>query len=220
MTLTEIPPTPPPVTVTLRAPLSGVMVAIEQVPDPVFAQKMVGDGISIDPVSQVLVAPCDGEVIQLHPSRHAVTIRTADEVELLMHIGLDTVTLRGQGFAPCVKEGDWVRLGDPLIEFDADYLALHAKSLLTEMLVINGDRVTQIRPRSGAVVVGQDVVLELVLQGASRQAKVTAGKTVTSELVMIPNPVGLHARPAAVLANLAKKYQSAIHLKVGDQQVN
>ncbi|MFM7449811.1 MAG: phosphoenolpyruvate--protein phosphotransferase [Leptolyngbyaceae cyanobacterium] len=220
MTLTEIPLTPPPVTVTLKAPLSGVMVAIEQVPDPVFAQKMVGDGISIDPVSQVLVAPCDGEVIQLHPSHHAVTIRTADEVELLMHIGLDTVTLRGQGFTPRVKEGDRVRLGDPLIEFDADYLALHAKSLLTEILVINGDRVTQIRPRSGAVVVGQDVVLELVLQGTSRQAKATSGETVTSELVMIPNPVGLHARPAAVLANLAKKYQSAIHLKVGDQQVN
>jgi len=84
--------------VALIAPLSGQLVPIEQVPDPVFAQKMVGDGVSIDPTSQTLLAPCDGEVIQLHPSNHAVTVKTADGLEVLMHIGLDTVTLRGEGF--------------------------------------------------------------------------------------------------------------------------
>ncbi|UBF27376.1 PTS glucose transporter subunit IIA [Kovacikia minuta CCNUW1] len=112
-------------TILLRAPLSGHLVPIEQVPDPVFAQKMVGDGISIDPISQTLVAPCDGEVIQLHPANHAVTLKTGEGLEVLMHIGLDTVALKGQGFTPKVKMGDRVQSGDALIEFDADYVALH-----------------------------------------------------------------------------------------------
>ena len=82
----------PPVThLKLTAPLTGVLVPIEQVPDPVFAQKMVGEGISIAPVSTRLLAPCDGEVIHIHPSKHAVSIRAAEDLEVLLHIGLDTV---------------------------------------------------------------------------------------------------------------------------------
>lgn len=71
----------------ISAPLTGIMVPIDQVPDPVFARKMVGDGFSIDPLSNVLVAPVAGEVVDLQPSHHAVTIRTADGLEILMHIG-------------------------------------------------------------------------------------------------------------------------------------
>ena len=108
------------VSVSLVAPLSGRLVKIESVPDPVFAEKMVGDGISIDPVSQSLIAPCEGVVIQIHPSSHAVTLRSPEGVEVLMHIGLDTVTLRGEGFTSHVKVGDRVKVGDPLINFDAD----------------------------------------------------------------------------------------------------
>jgi multiphosphoryl transfer protein len=81
----------PPVTrLDLKAPLTGVLVPIEQVPDPVFAQKMVGEGVSIDPLSDHLLAPCDGEVSHLHPAAHAVTIRTLGGLEVLLHIGLDT----------------------------------------------------------------------------------------------------------------------------------
>jgi glucose-specific phosphotransferase system IIA component len=87
-------------TLRLTAPLSGYLLSIESVPDPVFAQKMVGDGISIDPTSSVLQAPYDGEVVQVHPSHHAVTLKTAEGIEILMHIGLDTVELRGEGFTP------------------------------------------------------------------------------------------------------------------------
>src|SRR6186997_976596 len=93
----------PPVTrVSLVAPITGILVPIEQVPDPVFAQKMVGEGISIDPLSDRLLAPCDGVVAHLHPSHHAVTIRTAGGLEVLLHIGLDTVQMRGDGFTPRV----------------------------------------------------------------------------------------------------------------------
>src|SRR5512135_2995708 len=110
---TEIPTTTR--TCTLIAPLSGFLVPIERVPDPVFAQKMVGDGIAIDPVSQSLLAPCDGQVVMLHPANHALTLAVEGGLELLMHIGLDTINLKGQGFTPKVKNGDPVKAGDALI---------------------------------------------------------------------------------------------------------
>lgn len=204
----------------LTAPLSGYLLAIESVPDPVFAQKMVGDGISIDPTSTVLKAPCDGEVVQLHPSLHAITLKTADGLELLMHIGLDTVELRGEGFTPKVKLGDRVSAGDPLIEFDLDYVALHAKSLLTQIVVTNSDRVADFVFQSGVVESGQDILLELVLAEAEESSADVTGEQVDSQPIVIGNPLGLHARPAAVLVNLAKTFQSQITLKRGDDHAN
>jgi phosphoenolpyruvate-protein phosphotransferase len=204
----------------LVAPLSGFLLPIEQVPDPVFAQKMVGDGISIDPTSNVLVAPCDGEVIQVHPSNHAVTIKTNEGIEILMHIGLDTVELRGEGFTSRVQLGDRVTTGTPLIEFDIDYIALHAKSLLTQVVVTNTDRIAEFVYQSGRVQSGQDIFLELVLTEGKADVAVVGGDVATSEPIVIPNPAGLHARPAAVLVNLAKKYQSQVVLHRGDDQVN
>src|SRR6476661_7172000 len=119
------------------APISGQVWPLERVPDPVFAQKMVGDGLSIDPTDAVLVAGCDGEVVALHAAGHAVTIRTPEGIDLLMHVGIDTVNLKGQGFHPRVRVGDRVRAGGPLIEFDLDFVATHAKSLLTQVIVTN-----------------------------------------------------------------------------------
>src|SRR3954452_666333 len=82
------------------APLSGQVWSLERIPDPVFAQKMVGDGLSIDPTDALLLAPCDGRVVALHAAGHAVTIRTPEGIELLAHIGIDTVALKGEGFRP------------------------------------------------------------------------------------------------------------------------
>ena len=204
----------------LVAPLSGFLFPIEQVPDPVFAQKMVGDGISIDPISTVLSAPCDGDVIQVHPSNHAITVKTDEGIEILMHIGLDTVELRGKGFIPRVKLGDRVTTGTPLIEFDIDYIALHAKSLLTQVVVTNSDRIAEFVYPSGRVQSGQDIFLELVLTENKVNTAAIGGEVVTSEPIVIHNPTGLHARPAAVLVNLAKKFQSSVYLRRGDNHVN
>src|SRR3954469_25437398 len=128
-----------PDTLTLTAPLSGVIYPLERVPDPVFAQKLVGDGISIDPTDACLRAPCAGEVWHLRAAGHAVTVRAAGGVEVLMHIGIDTVALKGAGFTPRVKIGDRVELGAPLIDFDLDRVATHAKSALTEVIITNGE---------------------------------------------------------------------------------
>jgi phosphoenolpyruvate-protein phosphotransferase len=216
----------PPVTrLDLKAPLTGVLVPIEQVPDPVFAQKMVGEGVSIDPLSDRLLAPCDGEVSHVHPASHAVTIRTLGDLEVLLHIGLDTLKMRGEGFDAKVKVGDQVRTGDELISFDLDKVATSAKSLLTQMVITNPDLLTSFTPRMGLVTAGADDVAEVTFgdverEGAAEGAPAPAGRTVTSDAVIIPNPEGLHARPAAVLANLAQKYESDIRLKRGDDQAN
>ena len=214
------PTAPPTVRISLVAPLTGIMVPIEQVPDPVFAQKMVGEGISIDPLSDHVLAPCDGEIVNLHPSAHAVTIRAAGDLEILVHIGLDTVKMRGEGFRPKVKVGDRVRTGDELIAFDLDKVAVTAKSLLTQVVVANSDRLASFVARTGLVTAGVDEVAEVEVAAPAGPGAVVVGRTVASDAVVVPNPEGLHARPAAMLANLAQKFSAEIRLKRGEDQVN
>ena len=204
----------------LLAPVSGVLYPLETVPDPVFSQKLAGDGISIDPTDNVLRAPCPGEIVQQHAAGHAVTLKTATDIELLMHVGIDTVSLKGQGFTSRVKLGDKVETGAPLIEFDLDYVATNAKSLLTEVIISNGERVSGVVYGSGTATVGKTPVLTLTLNGAGAAAKEETGPTVTSNAIILPNPNGLHARPAAVLSSIAKKFKSDIRLQLGDRSAN
>ena len=206
--------------VSVRAPLSGVVWPLERIPDPVFAQKMVGDGASIDPIDAVLVAPCDGDVLALHPAGHAVTLRTAEGAEILLHIGIDTVALKGEGFHPMVSAGETVRVGAPLISFDLDYLATHAKSLLTQVVITNGHGLTNWERATGQVVAGKDLLFSVDFFSPEKAGATEAAETITSDAIVIPNPTGLHARPAAVLASLAKGFRSSIKLQLGDQQAN
>jgi phosphocarrier protein FPr len=206
---------------SVLSPLSGQVWPLERVPDPVFAQKMVGDGLSIDPTDALLVAACDGEVVSLHAAGHAVTLRTADGIEVLMHVGIDTVTLKGEGFRPRVKRGDTVRAGDPLLAFDLDFVATHAKSLLTQIVIANSERVTSWKRATGYVSAGKDALFTVTYADADvAPAASTTAATITSEAIVIPNPTGLHARPAAVLANLAKKFQSSIKLQLDGRYAN
>lgn len=205
----------------LTAPLSGVMVPLETVPDPVFAQKMVGDGVSIDPTSDELLAPLPGRVTQFHRAGHAVTITGDNGLEVLLHIGLDTVMLRGEGFTPLVTEGDIVATGQPLIRFDPLVVGARAASLLTQMVIANGDLVTRYVPAKGLVTAGTDAALSVDLVGGAPEEE-TPGATgaILSDEVTLPNPAGLHARPAAVLAVEAKKYKSDIRLLRGSDSAN
>jgi phosphocarrier protein FPr len=197
------------------------MVPIDTVPDPTFAQKMVGDGIAIDPTSEVLVSPCKGRVTQLHSSHHALTVTTPEGVEVLMHIGLDTVMLKGKGFDPRVAEGAEVAAGDPLIAFDADYLAHNARSLLTMMIVANGETVERYLPGSGTARAGHTRALELKLApDAGAKGEAAAGGSVLSDEIVILNPAGLHARPTAVLVAKAKTFSSDLRLVKGSNEAN
>jgi len=209
-------------TLLLLAPISGPLLPLEEVPDPVFAEKMVGDGVSIDPVSSRLLAPCDAEILSVHPSGHAITLRTADDVELILHIGLDTVTLRGEGFLPLRKKGDRVRAGEPLIDFAADYVATHAPSLLTQMVISTPDRIAGLKRRTGYAEAGRDVVIEAMLAAAPKTTETPAGdrETLVSPQLLVRNPTGLHARPAAVIASTARKFRADVRVRCGTREAN
>src|SRR5580700_10282202 len=116
---------------SILAPFDGWCSSLDEVPDAVFAGRMLGDGLAIDPTSGILTAPCAGEIITLPASAHAVSIRTPQGIELLIHIGIDTVHLAGRGFEARVRPGTHVRAGDELILFDLDVVARGAKSLMT-----------------------------------------------------------------------------------------
>ena len=206
----------------ITAPLSGVMVPLSSVPDPVFAQKMVGDGVSIDPTSAEMLAPISGTVVNLHKAHHALTIVGDSGVEVLVHIGIDTVELKGEGFTPLVKQGDKVTRGQPLIRFDLDTVGRKARSLLTQVLITNGDVVSTYTPATGLVTAGKSVALTLGLVGASGEAasEQSSQNVVLGNVIALPNPSGLHARPAAVLAGAAKKFTSDVRLVRGGEAVN
>jgi phosphocarrier protein FPr/phosphocarrier protein len=224
--------------VEILAPLSGVLVPLESVPDPVFAQKMVGDGVSLDPTSSDLLAPVAGIVTQLHRAHHALTITTEQGLEVLLHIGLDTVTLKGEGFTPKVSQGDHVEVGQTLISFDGDLVARKARSLLSQILIANVEKVARFTPASGTVVAGESVILTLELAGAEqigeppvevagkkeaevgKEQEAEVGEAVTSAEISLPNPSGLHARPAAVLATEARKFKSEVRMLRGSDEVN
>ncbi|MGT2471812.1 phosphoenolpyruvate--protein phosphotransferase [Paraburkholderia terrae] len=210
-----------PLRIELIAPLSGVLVPLDSVPDPVFAQKMVGDGVSIDPTSDELLAPLSGKVTQLHRASHAVTITGDNGLQVLLHIGLDTVLLRGEGFMPLVNEGDTVAAGTPLIRFDPVVVGAKASSLLTQMVVANGELVARHIPAKGLVNAGTDTALYVELVGsiANKETAGAAGAIVSGEITL-PNPAGLHARPAAVVAVAAKKFTSDIRLLRGSDSAN
>ncbi len=203
---------------TINAPLAGVVVSLDEVPDPVFAQKMVGDGVVIDPLDHVLVAPFAGEVIQLHRAAHAVTIKSDSGIELLMHIGLDTVNLNGAGFTARVKEGDRVAAGESLIEFDPDYLATHAKSLLTEIILAGGEKVVDIVAPGKCIAAGERLLVAASV--ASDADAGEAGEKISSQPIKILNPNGLHARPAARFATEAKKFEAKITLAKDGREVS
>lgn len=213
--------------ITLTAPVSGVIMPLTEVPDPVFAQKMLGDGVAIDPTNEMLLAPCAGTVTQIHSAHHALTITTKEGLEVLMHIGLETVLLKGRGFTPKAKEGNKVKPGDPLIAFDADFLVHNAASLVTIMIISNGEKVASYQPVStGLAEAGKSVVLEVVPVESSSipedkdTEQADPKKLIVSEPILILNVAGLHARPSAVLVNSAKQFSADIKINKDGRSAN
>ena len=205
----------------LLAPLSGILVPLERVPDPVFAQRTVGDGVSIDPTSCDVLAPAAGLVTLLHRAAHALAITTDEGVEILVHIGVDTVSLNGKGFTARVSQGDRVAAGQPLISFDADLIARSAPSLLTQVLVTNRERIRAMTVATGLVDAGRSVILDVELAAAPAVDGAPATEaTAVSADIRLPNRQGLHARPAAVVAAAAKAFRADIRLLRGADAAN
>lgn len=126
---------------TIVAPLTGKIVGIEEVPDPTFAQKMMGDGIAIEPTEGVVVSPVDGEIVQFFHTKHAIGIQSEAGAEILIHVGLETVSMNGEGFEGHVNVGDKVKAGDKLLSFDLGLIKEKAASTVTPIVITNGDAV-------------------------------------------------------------------------------
>lgn len=124
--------------VVIKAPLTGEIHPLSEVPDPVFAEKMMGDGFAITPSEGVVVAPFDGEIVQVFHTKHAIGIRSNEGVEILIHVGLETVKLNGEGFDAHITEGQKVNAGDHLLTFNIDYIKENAKSTITPVIFTNG----------------------------------------------------------------------------------
>ncbi|GMA50056.1 PTS glucose transporter subunit IIA [Alicyclobacillus contaminans] len=152
---------------TLLAPLSGRVVRLEDVPDPVFAQRMVGDGAAIDPTSDTVVSPMDGTLTNLFPTAHAAGVTAASGLEVLVHVGVDTVELKGQGFTPEASQGQTVTVGTPLIRLDLETLRNTAKSVITPVVVTNPALVETLEVTQQDVVeAGRDWLLRVKLRRA------------------------------------------------------
>ncbi|MED5524157.1 PTS glucose transporter subunit IIA [Gallaecimonas pentaromativorans] len=147
--------------IDITAPVSGELVDIEAVPDVVFADKIVGDGIAIKPSSHQVVAPVNGTIGKIFETNHAFSIESEDGVEIFVHIGIDTVELKGEGFVRVAQEGQQVKRGEPVLECDLAFLQEHARSILTPVVVSNMDDFRHIRKKAGKVKGGEDIILTL-----------------------------------------------------------
>lgn len=118
-------------------PLEGEIVPLDVVPDPVFSQKMIGDGFAVNPTNGTVVSPVDGEVISVFPTKHAVSVKSADGREILIHVGLETVTLNGEGFTAFVSDGQRVQKGQKLLEADFQSIKDKVPSIITPVIFTN-----------------------------------------------------------------------------------
>ena len=148
-------------TIDIVAPLSGEIVNIEDVPDVVFAEKIVGDGIAIKPAGHKIVAPVDGTIDKIFETNHAFSIESDNGIELFVHFGIDTVELKGEGFKRIAEEGQQVKVGDTVLEFDLAVLEEKAKSVLTPVVISNMDEIQGLTKMTGPVTVGETVVMQI-----------------------------------------------------------
>lgn len=213
-----------PSTVEMRSPLAGWLSPLDEVPDAAFAGRMLGDGVAIDPVEGRVRAPCRGVVAAVAEARHAITIEAQNGAQILIHIGVDSVTLAGETFISHVKEGQAVEAGDLLITFDLDFVARHAKSVVTPVILVNGDlfEITAVGA-ADRLVGAHDFVMTVARleQSAQGLGDPKATQTDKAERTLIaPIPHGLHARPAAQLAACARKFEAAMTVSTDTKTAN
>ncbi len=203
--------------IVLHAPFAGWLTPLEEVPDPVFAERMMGDGVAVDPVEAVLRAPADATVIAIPDTAHAATLRLANGAELLIHIGLETVALGGRGFRALSAAGAEVKAGDPLIEIDLAAVASAATSLLTPIVVANEGFAFELDKPSRKVACGDPIGC---VRGTAIAASADASGEGYERTVRIEAAHGLHARPAARIAALLRQFQADVSLAVGERAAN
>lgn len=146
-------------TITLSAHMNGTIVPLENVEDDVFSQKILGDGIAIEPKEGKLFAPCDGKIDSVFDTKHAINIVSSDNTEILLHIGIDTVKLEGKHFEAHVSDGQDIKKGDLLISFDMEAIKAEGFKLTTPLIICNTDDYSNITPAAqGAILAGDEII--------------------------------------------------------------
>jgi phosphoenolpyruvate-protein phosphotransferase len=205
----------------LYAFVGGTVVPLETVPDPVFAGGLMGEGVAIEPCDSVLRAPCAGMVAHMHASRHACVIETEGGARVLLHIGLDTVLMLGEGFVACVRAGDTVVTGQPLIEFDPDAIRRHGKATLTVLAVENSSEhgITWRSPERQ--VAAGDALLRLAMgSGAMDAVTSPSDQEIADGWATVRHAGGLHARPSALVATALKPYAACVDIMSRGRKCN
>ncbi|AGK96970.1 PTS system, glucose subfamily, IIA component [Clostridium pasteurianum BC1] len=129
---------------SIYSPTKGNLVRLELVPDDTFAKKMLGDGAALEIEEDIICAPQDGTIKVLFPSKHAFVVETKEGIEILVHIGLDTVNLQGEGFEAIAKVEDKVKVGDPIIKVNRDLIKSKGFNLITMVIVANIENIKDI----------------------------------------------------------------------------
>lgn len=157
--------------ILIKAPVSGQIVALDQVPDPVFSEKALGDGVAVIPEDGRIVSPVNGEIATVAATKHAFGFASEDGLDVLVHVGLETVALDGEGFTVHVKEGDKVKAGDLIAEVDLKFLAGKEINPITPILICGGAEEMEMQTASGHVSAGSNAVITLTAKEAAPERK-------------------------------------------------
>ena len=145
--------------IQLFSPMTGTAVPLERVPDSAFSRKLLGDGVAILPEDGTLLSPVEGTVSAIAHTLHAYVIRSSEGLEILVHVGLQSVGLQGRGFTPLVKEGDPVKAGDPVAQVDLTLLRKKGVPLYTPVVICEGAETMTVTSVEGPVEAGKTVLL-------------------------------------------------------------
>lgn len=148
--------------ILIGCPIEGEVVSIKEVNDPTFSQEILGKGIAIKPARGRVVAPVDGEIALIFETKHAISLATENGVEILIHVGLDTVNLKGEHFKAYVKAGDKVKAGDVLVEFDAEKIRQAGYDTITPMVICNSADFAEVKESNLGNAKELDSVIEIV----------------------------------------------------------
>ena len=165
----------------ILSPLDGRVIPLEEVPDEVFAEKVLGDGAAVIPENGNIYSPIDGEIVSIPESLHAYGIRSDAGIEMIVHFGLETVNLRGEGFSPKVKVGDRVKAGQLLCTADMDFLKSKGINTVTPVLVTDGAEEGSFSVKTGEIRHGEEIMTAEISVDAAAAADGDAQKADPSD---------------------------------------
>jgi len=144
--------------IILKSPVVGRCFDISEIPDEVFSSKMLGNGMGFESTEGVLYAPIDGEILQVFPTKHALILKIKEGIEILLHIGIDTVEMKGEGFEAFAEKGQQVKAGDKLLTFDNDLIKAKAKTNLSVLVLMENEKIESVEFNLGVVDKNKEVI--------------------------------------------------------------